>query len=196
MIKIILLTLLTLSSIYANAGLTPGSHLVGGGLLYLNTNKTTISDDASISFIGPMYLPVHYQMVSNFFGSSGYTWAPGVTYSLLSREATDAAANTHVMLLRFPFVKNGSGNLYYLYGPGIMLYQIFGKGGSATLNNGTGYQTFALPKRNQTSKNLILELGVGYNSGSKLHYSLNMFLTSPLSSRISSNFMFNMSYKL
>ena len=174
------------------------SYYLGGGLLSYNVLRTTASANASTSFMGPLFYPLQIRTFWNAFGTT--VLAPRLAYTLLPREAEDGAADTTVLLLSVPVnstIGSTSTTWDWTYGLGVMFYQIKGKGGLATLNNGTSTSQFARPGRKRTARNMTVEFGLAYTSAdSAWRTELEALFTSALSDRRSYSLMLTVNYKL
>ncbi|MCB0365537.1 MAG: hypothetical protein H6624_00445 [Bdellovibrionaceae bacterium] len=172
---------------------------LGGGMLNYNLTRTTTSDNASSSFLGPMFYPLQARTFWNFH--SDLIMAPRFAYTLLPREAQDGAADTTIMLFSFPLLSplgaGGSGGWDWTYGLGLMFYQVKGKGGLVTLNNGTSTSQFARPGRDTTARNMTWEMGMAYTSAdSKWRTEIEALFVSLLTERRSYSLMVTVNYQV
>ncbi len=141
---------------------------VGGGASLYNLNKTSGDAKASPAAVGSLFLPLGLRY--SFASSGGFQFAPGfalshITGALRPVKAQDGGVVRDILLLDFPGVWSFSG-WYFLSGPGLSFYQLKGNPGEMQQLSGTALNTYYLPTKTVTSRNMTWMLGVGGGSSS------------------------------
>lgn len=157
-------------------------------------NEVANNAEGETGLLGTVNYPLTFKydwaMVGNWF------LAPQLNYTLFPRETKGSGAKVTITHLVFNFGQNAADGFDWSFGPGIFRETIQGKGGTVTLNNGTGTSTFGNPGRTVTIQKLTLDVGGSYVSG-RLHYGLDLYFIAPFSSKErTQNLMFSIAYDL
>lgn len=152
---------LSLKTFPASAFEHKAVHL-GVGIYSQNALFETSSDEKGEgSLLGALSYPLHFKFDYNLV--SEWFVAPQLSHTLFSRMSAGDTAENKFTHLVFQVGKNMSGfyapKWDWYIGPGLMRYQIKGKGGTVVMNNGTGMATFARPGRSATIQKVTMNLG-------------------------------------
>lgn len=182
----------------SNAVSSAHAQLSGGmGLFSHNIFKVTTSSNAERSMLGTIYLPMiaRYETPA-LLGE--VKMAPYLSFTYLTNfiipvETPDKSAKKNFAILGVPAVVPLRQNWFITAGPGLMYYEIKGKGGVKVVNNGTGTSTFGVPSRTVASKIFLFELGVGHIIND-WRVNFDLYFSGVASDRFSTSFQASMAY--
>lgn len=124
-------------------------------------NVVARNEKGESEFLGETYFPLLLKFDFNFAGK--WFLAPQLSYTPLARTSAGDTAKTKITHLTFQLgrnvieSKNAKWDLYL--GPGLILYQIQGAGGTLVMNNGTSTSTFAIPGGDSSVTKLTTNVG-------------------------------------
>ncbi len=155
------------SSLPAQA-FTDGVFGIGAGYFSENAmSKIAQKETGQTGFMGEPSLPIALRYDYGV-GMTGWFLAPQLMYSLLPRKTAGSHATVTLTHLVFALGQNfssmgGSGSGWdWSVGPGLLMRDIKGKGGTTEMSNGTGTATFAVPGRSTSVKLITTNLGVSW----------------------------------
>ncbi len=168
----------------------------GLGIFALNLNRTTTSNTAEKTLIGPMFYPVivRYQ-TSAFWGD--LRWAPYTSFTHLTtlaikNETPDGTAKRNFAIVSSPLVYPMGPQWFLSAGPGLMYYELKGEGGTKVVNNGTGTTVFGVPSKTRSSKVFIFEIGSGWQIN-EYRIGVDLYFSGLSSDRLSTSFQASLS---
>ncbi|AZZ36349.1 hypothetical protein CIK05_05940 [Bdellovibrio sp. qaytius] len=157
-------------------------------------NKVATDATGKTGFLGT----ANYPLIVKYDLAAWQSWfvAPQLNYTLLPRETKGNGAKVTLTHLVFNIGQNTSSDFEWSFGPGILRETIQGKGGTTTLNNGTGTSTFANPGRTVSIHKITLDVGGALTSG-RMRYGLDLYFVAPFSSKErTQNLMLSFAYDL
>ncbi len=175
---------------------------LGGGLISYNSLTTTSSLRGEVDLFGEPYLPINLQFFLPL--KAGWQLAPRLNASLLGGQLKDGAGQSFIAYFSLPFTKtfyqgqntqNQSVRWDWSTGPALWQQTLVGRGGTVTLNDGTGMQTFYRPSGTSRAQMLLWHLGLGY-SLNQWRMDMELALNWPSSERQTQHLMFLLSYQL
>lgn len=143
---------------------------IGAGFFSENAvSKISQQESGQTGLLGEPSFPlaVRYDLG---LGSSNWFLAPQLMYSLLPRSSAGGTATVSLTHVVFGFGTNlsssGGSGWDWSIGPGLLIRDIKGKGGTVQMSNGTGTSTFSRPGRSASVKVITTNLGVSWTYGS------------------------------
>lgn len=138
---------------------------LGGGAFQHNMFSLTKDKTGKAETWGDTYLPLGFQY--SFAATEGWHFVPSLYFSHLTtmvdaKETPEKGAKKNILFLNLPFVANATSWLDVKWGLGVFRYEIKGKGGTVTLNNGNGTATFYRPSDTRVSYNTYVLLGASF----------------------------------
>lgn len=129
---------------------------VGNLCEYMGKIQTDASGGTNTCSFNPyMASSLDYPLTANFFLS------PQLGLSLPKSGADKNMKSMHIVALLNTKYRTGYVNL--IGGLGLFITRMWGPGGDAELNNGTGTDSFPMPKEAVYARNLILNLGADFD---------------------------------
>lgn len=170
----------------------PPSLYVGAGFLFQNTfGDVSASTSGSPSVLGNALPQVG---ISSRLGLGSWFFVPSASITPFGGTDSDLGSTLRVYTFGLAAEK-WLGELALRFGPGLMLRSHTGNGGSVTLNNGGGFQTFFHPGDSATSQLTYLQVGTGLELGwDGVRADMDAIVTGLMSSRRATHLAFTISY--
>ncbi|MES2803497.1 MAG: hypothetical protein V4654_13470 [Bdellovibrionota bacterium] len=157
-------------------------------------NEVANNPEGKTGFFGTANYPLTFKY--DWAMTQSWFLAPQLNYTLFPRETKGKGAKVTLTHIVFQFGQNTASGLEWSFGPGILRETIQGKGGTTTLNNGTGTSTFANPGRTVSIHKITLDVGGAIISG-RVRYGLDLYFVAPFSSKErTQNLMLSVAYDL
>ncbi len=154
--------------------------------------KQTQSESGAGSTFGSITYPLLLKYDWAIGASTFFT--PTLTYTVLDRESAGGSAKVNLWHLILPFGQNYTDEQFDWYvGLGVLNRTIKGKGGTETLNNGSGFATFARPGRSVASRTLTFNAGSAFNYGAS-RFAFDFILEGLATEKRNFNFMLSYAY--
>lgn len=168
---------LTLNADSARAAEVRGFY-AGGGFHFSNLLKVSGSDRGSRALLGEAYFP---ELTVGFRTGR---WFPLFGFSLLGNALSEGNKHRGVMRLQVPYVftRAEDSNLEWKAGPGIVMYRVYGPGGTVRLGNGNATTDFHVPEKNSAIRLLYLMGGLAITDG-QVRYDFDFIATGFLTNR-------------
>ncbi len=120
----------------------------------------TDADSGEKPFFSELY-PV-LSLTGMIGDTNSYRISPNLNYAITSKDSPDGGSATRVYAFGVRAVTPRISSFDFHLGPGVMFYNIKGKGGTKDLNNGATTTTFGLPDQSVTSRIFYMDLGAAY----------------------------------
>jgi hypothetical protein len=177
MSRLVLLSLFLLSqSSYA----FEQTYFVGLGLLSKNVAALATADSGETGLFTSNFFQLVFSGI--FKISDEWAFAPSLTFTPLGASSPENGEVFRVFTIapKMGYDLGSSWDIHF--GPGLFVYQIYGGGGTATVNNGGTPVNFPLPNSTAHTFNFMADLGVGFEKDS-MRFELDVLMTGLINRR-------------
>lgn len=169
----------------------------GIGYFSHHINEVTSTDDAKKNLAGTTYFPLIARYNTQAFWGSIF-WAPYLEFThlttlIVKNETPDGTTKRNFAIVGSPLIYPVGEAFFLSGGPSFMYYELKGKGGTKTVNNGTGTTVFGVPSKTRTSKLFMLEIGAGWQL-TDWRIGLDLYLSGLASERLATSFQASFTY--
>jgi hypothetical protein len=166
------------------------SFFVGLGLLSKNIGTFSGSVSGEPTLFGANFFQL---IVSGFFKISDlWAIAPSITGTPIGPGSPENGETYRVFTIAPRLAYNLGSSWDVHFGPGLYVYQIFGTGGTAVVNNGGTPVNFPLPNSLAHAINLMIDLGFGLEKDG-MRLDLDLFMTGVVNRR-TTNLILSITY--
>jgi hypothetical protein len=158
LLSLCLFSTIAFSTAPARAASNSEAFDLGISAMSYQMNRLAANDSGQTSTMGTQF--VHLYAQGNIGIGKAATFSPSLRYapgSLFATESPDGGSTVSLTTVGLPFLWHAS-RFNFGGGPTLLRYEIDGKGGQKTLNNGTGQATFGLPGRKVATTTTALSL--------------------------------------
>ena len=142
----------------------PQAFYIGFDFYSKNILSTTSQSNGRKDYFSPFQYPLSLAYSYRF--DETYRFLPQLDYTVFFKKGEDGGTQESDLLLHLPLVRS-LDRTGFEWKLGVVFHQskILGKGGSVTLNDGTGSNVFYLPAQSSIANSFKMEFGMLYEVG-------------------------------